>query len=279
MLLSISGRPPSDQAAITIHAALEAGINWIDTADAYCLDATEFNHNEELLRRILGPRRRELFIATKCGCLRPGGAWTVDAHPEVLRNAAHASLKALGVETLDLLQLHAPDSRVPFSDSVGALARLRDEGKVRHIGLCNVTVQHIVAASAITPIASVQHRYNVADRRAESNGVMDHCTRSGIAFIAYSPFGGTLGAPVLPTHGKLAELARRRRVSAYRMILAWMLAKSPWLMPVVGTRRPESIRDSARAASLPLDPREVQVLDETLDGSPPPSSPEQPKPA
>ena len=264
MLLSISGRPPADQAALTIQAALEIGINWIDTADAYCLDDTEFNHNELLLRRVLGRRRRELFISTKCGCLRPGGAWTVDAHPQVLRDGAHKSLKALGVETLGMLQLHAPDSRVPFAESVGALARLREEGKVQHIGLSNVTVPRIVEACTVTPIASVQHRYNIIDRSAEANGVLEHCTRSGIAFIAYSPFGGTLGAPILPTHGKLAELARRRRVSPYRLVLAWMLAKSPWLIPVVGSRRPESIRDSARASALVLEPRDIQLIDETL---------------
>lgn len=280
MLLSISGRPPADQAAITISAALEAGINWIDSADAYCLDDTEFNHNEELLRRILGPKRRDILIATKCGCLRPGGAWTVDAHPEVLRNAAHASLKALGLEALPLLQLHGPDSRVPFTESVGALARLREEGKVIHIGISNVTVAQIVEACGVTPIASVQHRYNVSDRRAEHNGVLEHCARQGIAFIAYSPFGGTLGAPILPTHGKLAEFARRRRVSPYRLMLAWMLAKSPWLIPVVGSRRPESIRDSARAAALSLEPREIQQIEETLNApaTPPPPPPPPPPP-
>ena len=143
MLLSISGRPPEDQAIGTIHAALDHGVNFIDTADAYCQGDREFNHNEKLLAKALKGRTEQVTVATKVACRRPGGAWTVDAKPDYLKKAAHDCLAARGVDCLDLLQLHAPDSRVPFADSVGALAELRTAGKVRLVGLSNVTVEHI----------------------------------------------------------------------------------------------------------------------------------------
>lgn len=261
MLLSISGRPPEDQAIRTIHAALDAGISLIDTADAYCLDETEFNHNERLIAKALVGRRESVLVATKCACRRPGGAWTVDARPEYLREAAHKSLTALGVDCLGVLQLHAPDSRVPFADSVGALAELHREGKVRFVGLSNVSVAQIEEARKIVPIASVQNRYNPEDRGVEKDGVLAYCNRHEIAFLPYSPFGGTRGAPVLGTLGKLAEEARRRRASPYRLVLAWMLAKSPMVIPIPGARRPESIEDCARAPELVLSPADVKAIE------------------
>jgi aryl-alcohol dehydrogenase-like predicted oxidoreductase len=253
MLLSIAGRPPEAQAIRVVHAAIDAGVTFIDTADAYCLDETDFNHNERLLAKALAHKSPSgIIVATKCACRRPGGAWTVDARPEYLTEAAHASLRALGVETLDLLQLHAPDSRVPFDDSVGALAELQRQGKVRHVGLSNVSVQEIIQARRIVPIASVQNRYNLMARGAERDGVLDYCTKQGIAFIAYSPFGGSRLAPTLGTLGQLAALAKRRRVSPYRLVIAWLLAKSPVVIPIPGARRPESITDAARAGSIEL---------------------------
>lgn len=264
MLLSISSRPPRDQALRTIHTALDAGVTLLDTADAYCLDDQEFHHNEKLIAEALAGRSEHVTVATKCACRRPGGAWTVDARPEYLTEAAHASLKSLGVETLDVLQLHAPDSRVPFADSVGALARLHEQGKVRRVGLSNVSVAQIEQAHSIVPIASVQNRYNPFDRSPERDGVLAHCARHGIAFIAYSPFGGTRSAPTLGTLGHLAEQAKRRRISAYRLVLAWMLAKYPTLIPIPGARRPESIRDSAKAADLELSADDVATIDAAL---------------
>ncbi len=261
MLLSISGRPPEDQAIRTIHAALDSGVTLIDTADAYCLDDTDFNHNERLIARALEGRRESVVIATKCACRRPGGAWTVDAHPEYLIEAAHKSLTALGVDCLDLLQLHAPDARVPFADSVGALARLREQGKARFIGLSNVSVAQIEQARKIVPITSVQNRHNPVERGAEKDGVLDYCTRHGIAFLPYSPFGGTRGAPLLGTLGRLADEARKRRMSPYRLVLAWMLAKSPVVVPIPGARRPESIKDCALAAEVELSPIEIKAVE------------------
>lgn len=263
MLLSIAGRPPEAQAIRVVHAALDAGITFIDSADAYCLDESEFNHNERLLAKALAQRpSNDVIVATKCACRRPSGAWTVDARPEYLIEAAHASLRALGVDALDLLQLHAPDSRVPFEESVGALADLRRQGKVRHVGLSNVSVQEIAQARRIVPIASVQNRYNLMARQAETDGIVDYCTKNGIAFIAYSPFGGSRLAPTLGTLGQLAALAKRRRVSPYRLAIAWLLAKSPNVIPIPGARRPESITDSTRGVGIELgeaDLREIEA--------------------
>ena len=264
MLLSITGRPPEDQGVAVIYAALENGVTLIDTADAYSTDERDFNHNEKLIAKALRRRRWTVQVATKVGCRRPGGAWTVDAHPDYLVQAAHRCLDALNVETIDVLQLHAPDVRVPFEDSVGALARLREQGKARHLGLCNVTIEQVERARRIAPIACVQNRWNVNDRRPETEGMLDFCTTHGIAFLAYSPFGGTLGAPSLGTFGKIADEARRRRVSPYRLLLGWMLARSPVAIPIVGARRVESALDSTSAGSLQLSPVDVKTIEAAL---------------
>jgi aryl-alcohol dehydrogenase-like predicted oxidoreductase len=267
MLLSIAGRPLEEQAIATLRAALDAGVTFIDTADAYCLDDTDFNHNERLIAKALGSRRDGIVVATKCACRRPRGAWTVDARPEYLIEAAHASLRALGVESLDLLQLHAPDARVPFQDSVGALSRLREQGKVKLVGLSNVRVAHIEQARKITPISSVQNRYGPAHRQPEQDGVLEYCAKHGISFIAYSPFGGSSGAPFLGSIGKLAAEAKRRRVSPQRLVLAWMLAKSPAIIPIPGARRVDSVRDSVAADRLKLGVEDVTRLEAALEGA------------
>ena len=263
MLLSISGRPPEDQGIRVIQAAVDQGISLIDTADCYCYDHTDFHHNEKLVIKALKGRRDQITIMTKVGCRRPGGAWTIDARPEYLTEAAHNCLKSLGVDIIDLLALNSPDSRVPFAESVGALARLREQGKIRHVGLCNAQVSHIEEARAIVPITSVQNRWHPQAREVEKNGVLDYCKRNQITFFAYSPFGGTLGAPTLGTL-KLAEQARRRRVSPYRLVLAWMLAKSPICIPLPGARRVESILDSVSAADMELDSEAVKAVEATL---------------
>ncbi len=264
MLLSITGRPPEDQSLAVINAALEAGVTLIDTADAYSVDDRDTSHNEKLIAKALRGRRDRVIVGTKVGCRRPGGAWTVDARPDYLVEAAHRCLESLSVETIDLLQLHAPDVRVPFEESVGALARLRERGKVRYVGLCNVSVDQVERARRVTPIACVQNRWNVNDRRPETEGVLDYCTANGLAFLAYSPFGGTLGAPSLGTHGRIVEEARRRRVSVYRLLLGWMIARCPVAIPIAGARRVESIGDSAAAGGLVVPPADVRVIEAAL---------------
>ena len=260
MYMSITGRPSEDDAIRTIYAALDAGETLIDTADVYCLDDTDYGHNERLIAKAVG-KRQGITIATKGGLRRPRGAWTRDARPEHLREACEASLTALGRDVIDLYQLHAPDPKVKLSDSVGALAKLREAGKIKQIGLSNVSVAEIREAEKIVPIASVQNRWNPGDRAPEEDGVLAYCTEKKIAFLPYSPFGGARGAQGLAETGSLAEQAKKRNVSPHRLVLAWMIAKSPVVIPIPGARRVASVQDSAAAGSMELSPSDVREIE------------------
>jgi aryl-alcohol dehydrogenase-like predicted oxidoreductase len=266
MYMSITGRPDEAQAIGAIHAALDAGVTFIDTADVYCLDDRDIGHNERLIARALVGRREGVTVATKGGLRRPNGAWTRDGSPEHLTEACEKSLIALGVDVIDLYQLHAPDSKVPFIESVGAIARLREAGKVRRVGLSNVDAQEIAEAARIVPIASVQNRWNPGHRHPEEDGVLAACTEAGIAFLPYSPFGGASGAKSLGDMRGLAAEAARRGVSPHRLVLAWMLAKSPVVIPIPGVRRAETARDSAAAADLELTADDVTAVQASFGG-------------
>jgi len=260
MYLSISERPTEEEAVRTLHAAFDAGVTLLDTADVYCLDHRDIGHNERLIARALGERkgaRTPVVVATKGGLERPNGAWVRNARPSHLRRACEASLSALGVERIDVYQLHAPDPSVPLQDSLGEIVRLRAEGKIAHVGLSNVSVREIEEASAIVPIVSVQNRWNPGHRTPEIDGVLAHCTRHGIAFLPYSPFGGAGGAQRLGAMGHLAAEARRHGVSPHRLVLAWMLAKSPHVIAIPGVRRVASIVDSAAAPEIVLSSDEL----------------------
>jgi aryl-alcohol dehydrogenase-like predicted oxidoreductase len=264
MYMSIAGRPDEAQAIRTIHAALDAGVTLIDTADVYCIDDQDIGHNERLIAKALAGRSERVTVATKGGLRRPNGAWTRDARPERLFAACEASLKALRVTTIDLYQLHAPDEAVVFGDSVGALARLREEGKVLRVGLSNVTAAQLAEAIRITPIASVQNRWNPRHRAPEKDGVLAACTALGIAFLPYSPFGGAHGAKSLGDNAKLAAAAAQRGMSPHRLVLAWMLAKSPVVIQIPGARREVSTRDSAAAAAVSLTEADVAAIEATF---------------
>jgi aryl-alcohol dehydrogenase-like predicted oxidoreductase len=262
MYLSIRERPSEDDAVRTVHAALDAGVTLIDTADVYCLDHRDIGHNERLFARALREKpHANVVVATKGGLERPNGAWTRNGRPAHLREACERSLKALGVARIDVYQLHAPDPRVPLAESVGELARLRAEGKIAHVALSNVSVPEIDQARAIVPIVSVQNRWNPQDRSAESSGVLDHCTRLGLAFLPYSPFGGAGGAKSLSRVGRLAAEATKRGISPHRLVLAWMLARSPVVIAIPGARRVESVVDSAQAADVVLTSEDVQAVE------------------
>ncbi|MGD2062646.1 MAG: aldo/keto reductase [Nitrospirota bacterium] len=262
MPLSIHGRPSDGEALRVLLAAFEAGMTLVDTADAYCLDDGDVGHNERLIARALGEwGGGPVVVATKGACVRPGGAWAVNGHPDHLRRACHASLRALGVEAIDLYQLHAPDDRVPFADSVGALAELLAAGKIRHVGLSNVSAAQIRAAQAIVPIASVQNRCSPFHRAAWRDGVLAHCQREGIAFLAYGPVGGHGGQGRTADDASLNAVARRHGVSPFRVALAWLLAKSPVMLPIPGASRVASAVDSAGAARLALTGDDLKELD------------------
>lgn len=254
-------RPDADHAVRVIRAALDAGMDWIDTADVYCRDDAELGYGERLVARALADAGRAALVATKGGCGRPGGDWTSRGRPDQIRAACHASLRNLGVERIDLYQLHAPDDEVPFADTVGELAQLRAEGTIRHVGLSNVSAAQLAEARAIVPIASVQNRCNPLDRSAFHDGVLDACAAAGIAFIAYSPVGGAEEHRQLAAHPALGRVAARLRSTPYEVALAWLLARSPVMLVIPGATREASARSSARAGDLRLSPADLAELD------------------
>jgi aryl-alcohol dehydrogenase-like predicted oxidoreductase len=263
MPMSLAGRPDQERSLRTIHAALDAGVTLIDTADAYCLDGSEVGHNERLVAKALAawPGGRDgVLVATKGGHTRPGRAWGLDGRPEYLRRACEASLRALGVEAIGLYQFHRPDPEVPFAESVGALAELKAGGKVRLVGLSNVGVDQIRQAREIVEVASVQNEFSPRFRRSE--GELAWCAAQGVAFLPWSPLGGIGRAGQLGgRHRAFAEVADRHGVSPQQVALAWELAKAPNVIPIPGATRPETITDSAAAANLRLDPEELARLD------------------
>lgn len=264
MPLSISGRPAERTAIHVLHAALDAGVTLIDTADVYCMDDNDIGHNERLIARALASwsgAREAVIVATKGGLTRPAGRWERDARPERLKAACERSLAALGAERLDLYQLHAPDPSVPLSDTVGALAELRAAGKVRWVGLSNVSVPEIERARSIVPIVSVQNRLNPFFREALDTGVVQHCAGLGIGFLAYSPVGGGRLNQKLPHHPTLREIGRRHDASPHAVVLAWVLAQGPHVIPIPGARTPEHARDAAGAADLELTAADHAAID------------------
>jgi aryl-alcohol dehydrogenase-like predicted oxidoreductase len=263
MPLSLAGRPSESDAVRVIHAALDAGITLVDTADVYCLDHRDIGHNEQLIARALGEwsgPRREILVATKGGLERPRGDWTVNAHPKHLKEACEASLKALGVDAIALYQLHAPDDAVPFGDSVGALAELAREGKILHVGLSNVNVEQIEAASRIVSVVSVQNRCNPFERHALANGVVRACAEKGITFLAHSPVGGHGSQARTERHPTLASVGARHGLSPHQVCIAWLLASSPAVVPIPGASRSKSVLSSVAAAAAALDGDDLAIL-------------------
>ncbi|MDH4246749.1 MAG: aldo/keto reductase [Deltaproteobacteria bacterium] len=263
MPLSLRGRPDEAAAERTLRAALDAGVNFFDTANSYCVDDQDTGHNERLLAtllRKLGVWDRVL-VATKGGFTRPGGGWRVDARPASLRKACEQSLRDLGVETIALYQLHHPDTRAPWEDSVGELSRLRGEGKIHHIGLSNVNSDQIRSALSITPVVSVQNECNPKVQGDLHNGVVRLCEEQGLTYIAYCPVGGGSGHRSQSRNPTLVRLARERGVSAYQVMLAWLLSKGNHMLPIPGASRPESIQDSARAVAVALDEQAQRQVD------------------
>ncbi|WP_055618641.1 aldo/keto reductase [Streptomyces phaeochromogenes] len=279
MPLSIEGRPDEGRAMATVHAALDAGVTLLDTADSYHLPGEEPGHNERLVARALatyGGDTADVLVTTKGGRGRPAdGSWTVTGSPRHLKSAAEASLKRLGVEAIGLYQLHKPDPAVPFEESVGALRDLLDEGKIRHAGISNTDVGQIRRAHALLGdrLVSVQNRYSPAVRDSEPE--LRLCAELGLAFLPWSPLGGisrsSLDGPSrrLPPEDTghstgldaFHAVARERGVSPQQVCLAWLLARSPVVVPIPGASRPGTIRDSAGAADLELTPEEVARLE------------------
>jgi aryl-alcohol dehydrogenase-like predicted oxidoreductase len=262
MPLSLARRPPEDEAVRVIHAALDAGMDLLDTADVYCLNEHDIGHNERLIARALRERpSAAVVVATKGGFERPGGRWVANGRPDHLRRACDASLRALNLAVISLYQLHRPDPHVPLEDSVGTLAELRSAGKILHVGLSNVTVPQIEAARVIVPIASVQNRCNPFDRTPWQDGTVALCEEHGIAFLPYSPVGGMRDRERVGTDPVLNAVARRHGATPYEVVLAWVLARSPVMLPIPGASRVASARSSASATNLVLTPADLAELE------------------
>ena len=264
MHLSITDRPVETDAIRVLHAALDRGVTLLDTADVYCLDHTETGHNERLFAKALASwhgARDRVIVATKAGMIRPDGRWDRDGRPEHIRAACERSLEALRVDVIDLYQFHAPDSKVPFAESIGAFKQLRDAGKIRFVGLSNVTVAEIDEARAIVPIVSVQNRLNPFFREAVETGVVAHCAKHGMGFLAYSPLGGGRLNKKLPSHPTAVALGQRHGATAHQIVLAWVRAQGPTVIPIPSARTVEHALDSVHAAALKLTADELAAID------------------
>lgn len=254
----IWGPPPNhDESIAVLRRALDLGVNLIDTADSYGPEVSE-----NLIAEALYPYPQGLVIATKGGLLRPGpNRWDSDDRPEHLRAALDGSLKRLRLNRIDIYQLHRPDPKVPLEDSVGTLADLQKQGKIRHIGLSNVTTDQLARARKIVPIVSVQNRYNLTDR--ESEDVLDACQRDGIAFIPWFPLAtGNLAR----SGGPLDQIARRHNAAPSQIALAWLLQRSPIMLPIPGTSSVKHLEENVAAAAIHLDQSEFDDLGRLASG-------------
>ena len=264
MPISIAGRPGVAESVGVLLAALDAGVTLIDTADVYCLDDEDIGHNERLVARALREWSGDsdsVVVATKGGLTRPGGRWESDASPEHLKRACEASLAALGVDTIDLYQLHAPDSAVPIEDSVGALADLHVEGKIRAMGLSNVSVDEIRRAAAIMPVTSVQNRLSPFFREALYEGVVEYTTLEDMGFLAYSPVGGGRLNRKLPDHPVVSAIARSRGMSTHAVVLAWVLGRAPNVIVIPGARTEAHTLDAVASAEVQLTDEEDRAIE------------------
>lgn len=260
MPMSLVGRPDEAQSIRTIQAAVDAGVNLIDTADAYALGERDVGHNEELIARALDGRRDGVLVATKGGHTRRGTAWELDGRPEHLRAACEASLRRLRTDQIDLYQYHRPDPDVPFAESIGALRDLQDDGLVRLIGVSNVSVSQLEEALAIAPIASVQNQLSLGYTGPLAKGEVEACTERDIAFLPWSPLGGIGSADSSARIDGVRRVASDHGVSPQRVALAWLLSLGPTVIPIPGASRPETILDSIGAADVRLSDEELAAL-------------------
>jgi pyridoxine 4-dehydrogenase len=245
----IWGDPPdAGQARATLRRVVELGVNFIDTADAYGPDVSE-----QLIAEALHPYPDDLVIATKGGLVRPGpGVWNANGRPEHLREVCEGSLTRLRVDRIDLYQFHRPDPKVPIAESIGALAELKAEGKIRHIGVSNFNEEQLREAKRVAPIVSVQNRYNAGDRSSDS--IVDLCEQQDLVFLPWAPISDT--GPRVP----ILNAAERLDADPRQVVLAWLLARSPQMLPIPGSSSPEHVEENVRAAALELTPDEINAI-------------------
>jgi pyridoxine 4-dehydrogenase len=249
------GDPPDVATAVRVlQRAVSLGVTFIDTADSYGPAVSE-----NLIARALHPYPSDLVVATKGGLVRPGADhWNRDGRPEHLRKACEASLQRLRRERIDVYQLHAPDPKVRLEDSIGELVRLQGEGKIRHIGVSNVSVAELERCERLTPIVSVQNRFNLEDR--ESDDVLAYCERKSIAFLPWAPLGSGRHARGSGSLRALAKVAERHGITVGQASIAWLLARSRVMLPIPGTGSLEHLEENLAAASVRLAPQDMHDL-------------------
>lgn len=264
MPLSLNGRPTESQAIAVIHRALDLGVTLIDTADSYCQDQSDKHHNEELIAKALQQYTgdiRAVTVATKGGLMRPQGAWTRNGNPHHLRKTIRESFEALGGQKpIDLWQYHAPDPSYTIEEALAPAKEAVAEGIVRFVGVSNFSVEQIKRARDTVEIASVQNQYNPWHREPESDGVLEYCETEKLTFFPWSPLGGSRRVTSLQDMPVIAKLAAEKNVSVYCIVLAWLMAKSPCIVPIPAATKLSSIEDSVKAIDVKLTDEEVQQI-------------------
>jgi len=265
MPMSLSSRPPESEAIKVIHRALELGITFIDTADSYCKDESDKHHNEKLIAKALKEYQGDIsniIVATKGGLMRPNGTWTRNGNPDHLRKTIRESFEAFGGEKpIDLWQYHAPDPEYKIEESLKPAALAVDAGMIRFIGVSNFSVEQIKRARDFVNIVSVQNQYNPWYRQPETDGVLKYCEQEKLTFIPWSPLGGSRRVGKLEEIDAIAQLAKEKGVSVYQIVLAWLRAKSPAIVPIPGASKVSSIENSVQAINVNLSQEEVNRID------------------
>ena len=265
MPMSLSGRPPESQAIEVIHRALDLGVTLIDTADSYCKDEPDKHHNEQLIHKALQQYQGDVShvtVATKGGMMRPNGDWTRNGNPDRLRETIQISFESLGGEKpIDLWQYHAPDQNYTIKESLTPAKEAVKAGLVRFVGVSNFSVEQIKQARDVVEIVSVQNQYNPWHRQPEFDSVLEYCENEGLTFLPWSPLGGSYRVSRLEDMPVLAQLSAEKGVSVYCLVLAWLRAKSPCIVPIPGARKTSSIKDSVRAVEVKLSAKELENID------------------
>jgi len=266
MPMSLSSRPPESQAIEVIHRALDLGVTLIDTADSYCQDESDKHHNERLIAKALQQYEGDtskVTVATKGGLMRPNGDWTRNGNPEHLRETIRVSFEALGGEKpIDVWQYHSPDPDYTIEEALTPAKEAVKSELIRFVGVSNFSVEQIKQAQNVVEIVSVQNQYNPWHRQPEFDGVLEYCEKEGLTFLPWSPLGGSRRVSRLEDIEAIANLAQEKDVSVYAIVLAWLRAKSPCIVPIPGASKVASIEDSVRSLNVTLSADEIQQVDQ-----------------
>ena len=265
MPLSLSSRPPESQAIEVIHRALDLGVTLIDTADSYCKDESDKHHNERLISKAIQQYKGDtsnVIVATKGGLMRPNGDWTRNGNPDHLRETIKVSFESLGGnKPIDIWQYHAPDPNYTIAESLTPAKEAVESGLIRFIGVSNFSVEQIKQARDVVDIVSVQNQYNPWSRQPEFDGVLKYCEQEKLTFLPWSPLGGSRRVSRLQDIPVISKLAQEKGASVYSIVLAWLRAKSPVIVPIPGASKITSIEDSVRSLEVKLSDQEVSKID------------------